>query len=99
LSILLIALRENGAPYVAGKGVKVAYIASLFTRHNWSVESIADEHDLTVDDVHAALTYYYDHKDEIDNAIKAGDDLAREIGTPIDDLRRRIEAHRPPKNE
>jgi len=89
ISVEHIALRENGAPYVVGKGVKVAYIASLFTRHNWSVESIAGEHDLTVADVHAALAYYYDHKDEIETMIKIGDDLAQQTGTSIDDIRRR----------
>jgi uncharacterized protein (DUF433 family) len=98
ISVEHIALRENGAPYVAGKGIKVAYIANLFTRHNWSIESIADEHDITVADVHAALAYYYDHKTEIDAAIKAGDELARQTGTSMDDLRQRIEDRIPPKD-
>jgi len=97
ISIEHIALRENGTPYIAGKGVKVAYIANLFTQQNWSVESIADEHDLTVADVHAALAYYYDHKNEIDSVLKEGDDLAKQIGTSIEDMRRRIEDRMPPK--
>ena len=96
VSVEHIALRENGAPYIVGKGVKVAYIADLFTRHHWSLEAIADEHDLTAADVHAALAYYYDHKDEIDSDIRSGDDLVRETGTSIADLRRRIENRIPP---
>src|SRR5688572_14003066 len=99
ISVEHIALRENGAPYVAGKGVKVAYIANLFTEHNWSVETIADEHDLTMADVLAALAYYYDHKDEIDSAIKEGDELGKQTGTSFADLRRRIQNKMPSKDE
>lgn len=99
ISVEHIALRENGTPYIIGKGVKVAYIANLFTRHNWSIETIATEHDLSVADVHAALAYYYDHRDEIDPVIKAGDDLAKENGTSINDLRLRIQNQTPSKDE
>jgi uncharacterized protein (DUF433 family) len=99
ISVEHIALRENGTPYIIGKGVKVAYVANLFTRHNWSIETIAAEHDLSVADVHAALAYYYDHKDEIDPAIKVGDDLAKQNGTSIDELRLRIQNQMPSKDE
>ena len=99
ISVEHIALRENGTPYIVGKGVKVAYIANLFTRHNWSIETIAAEHDLSVADVHAALAYYYDHKDEIDLRINEGADLAKQTGTSINDLRHRVQNQMPPKDE
>lgn len=99
ISVEHIALRENGTPYIVGKGVKVAYIANLFTRYNWSIETIATEHDLSVADVHAALAYYYDHKDELDSAINAGNDIAKQNGISIDDLRHRVRNQKPSKDE
>lgn len=35
-----------------------------------SADQIAAEHDLTLADIYAALTYYYDHREEIDKAIQ-----------------------------
>lgn len=99
ISIEHIALRDNGAPYVAGKGVKVAYIANLYMNHRWSVEAIADQHDLTPAEVHSALAYYHDHKDEIDRAVREGSELARQVGTSFDDLRRQIEERQHGKTE
>ncbi len=99
ISVEHIALRENGAPYIAGKGVKVANIATLAIMHGWSIEKIADEFDLTPAQIHAALAYYYDHQDEIDSAVRAGDELAKQTGISIDDLRRHVGDKIPSKDE
>lgn len=99
ISVEHIGLRENGSPYVVGTGVKVANIATYALIYNWSVEKIAEELELTPAQIHAALAYYYDHQAEIDSAIKAGNELVEQIGTPFSELRRRIEARMPPKNE
>lgn len=98
ISVEHIALRENGSPYVAGTGVKVANIATYALLHHWSIDKIAEELEITPAQIHAALAYYYDHKEEIDQAIKAGDELARQIGTSFQDLRQRIESQTPPKD-
>lgn len=99
VSIEHIGLRENGSPYVIGTGVKVANIAAYALVHNWSVEKIAEEFELTPAQIHAALAYYYDHQAEIDAAVKASNELVEQIGTPFSELRRRIEARMPPKDE
>ncbi len=95
ISVEHIALRENGTPYIAGKGIKVAYIATLSITHHWSVEKIAEELELMPSQIHAALAYYYDHKDEIDNAINKGDEVAKQTGTSFEDLRQRIQTKMP----
>ena len=37
---------------------------------NKSADEICAEYDLTLADVHAALAYYFDHRDEIDQSIE-----------------------------
>ena len=90
---------KNGSPRIAGKGVKVENIAILAVMHHWSVEKIAEELELTPAQIHAALSYYYDHRDEIDQSIREGDELARQTGTSFDDLRRQIEERQRGKTE
>lgn len=42
-------------------------------------EIVADWPHLTLADVHAALTYYHDHRDEIDRDLAEGDRLFEEL--------------------
>jgi uncharacterized protein (DUF433 family) len=61
----------GGRPRIAGTRIKVQHIILEYERLGWTPDQICDAHPgLTLADVHAAITYYYDHKDEIDNAIK-----------------------------
>ena len=88
----------GGSPRIEGTRIRVADVSIYAIMHHWSVEKIADELELTPGQIHAALSYYYDHKDEIDAVIKAGDELARQTGTSMDDLRQRIKDRTPPKD-
>jgi uncharacterized protein (DUF433 family) len=78
----------GGKPHIAGKRITVQNIAVLHVRNGWSVEQITDELELTPAQIYAALSYYHDHKDEIDQSIREADALARKIGTPIEALRK-----------
>lgn len=42
-------------------------------------EIITDYPDLTLSDVHAALTYYFDNVDEIRNDIRSNDEIAEQL--------------------
>ena len=44
----------------------VATIAHLYLKLGESLESIAQEYDLSLASVHAAMAYYYDRQEEID---------------------------------
>jgi uncharacterized protein (DUF433 family) len=72
LSINLIAtnpLFRNGRPHIAGTTITVADIAIARVFHMLDVDGIADHYDLSLQQVHAALAYYYEHKAEIDASI------------------------------
>jgi uncharacterized protein (DUF433 family) len=69
----------GGKPRVAGHRITVENIAIWHDRLGMSVDEIANEYDLTLADVHAALAYYFDHRVEIDRSIKAGQAFAEAL--------------------
>jgi len=68
-----IAITPNvasGKPRIAGHRITVQNIAIWHERLGQSADEIAAEHGLTLADVHAALAYYFDHREEIDRSIE-----------------------------
>jgi len=61
---------RQGKPYIKGKGVTVQNIVED-TRTGMTAEQIAAQFDLTLGQIYAALSYYYDHQTEINEAIEA----------------------------
>jgi uncharacterized protein (DUF433 family) len=66
----------GGKPRIAGHRITVQNIAIWHERLGKSADEIAAEYDVTLADVYAALTYYFDHRDEIDHSIREGDAFA-----------------------
>ncbi|HKB46716.1 MAG TPA: DUF433 domain-containing protein, partial [Ktedonobacterales bacterium] len=60
----------GGEPHIAGHRIGVSDVAIWVNFHHMRAEQIAEEFHLTLSEVYAALTYYYDHKDEIDRDIE-----------------------------
>ena len=59
----------GGKPRIAGHRITVQNIVIWHERMGMSADEIATEYGLTLADVFAALTYYYDHRAEIDDSI------------------------------
>ena len=59
----------GGKPRIAGRRITVQDIAIWHQRLGKDVEEICAEYELSLAEVHAALAYYYDHRDEIDRCI------------------------------
>ncbi|HLG16107.1 MAG TPA: DUF433 domain-containing protein [Blastocatellia bacterium] len=59
----------RGKPRIAGRRITVQNIAIWHERMGKSPDEIADEYDLTLADVYAALAYYFDHREEVDQSI------------------------------
>jgi uncharacterized protein (DUF433 family) len=57
----------GGRPRISRKAISVQFIAALY-KNDWTPEQIADEYELTFGEVYAALSYYFDHRDEIDQS-------------------------------
>ena len=56
----------GGKPRIRGRRITVQDTAIWHERLGKSADEIAAEYDLTLADVHAALAYYFDHRQEID---------------------------------
>lgn len=76
----------GGKPRIAGHRVSVENIVVLYEWHHWPVERIADQLELSPAQVHAALAYYFDHRQEIDESIHAAEELAKQTGKAIEEL-------------
>ena len=98
LAIEHIKRDEGGRPYIAGTRIRVQDVA-LWHQGGWDVSEMVEQFDLTPGQVHAALSYYYDHKNEVEGLIaqeeaNAADFLRRGEATSLDQLRKEIEMRR-----
>ena len=63
----------GGKPRIDGRRISVQHIAIDHEELGMSPQEICDAYEgLTLAEVHAALAYYYDHREEIRAAIAAG---------------------------
>jgi len=70
----------GGQPRIAGTRIKVQHIVLEYERLAWTPDQICDAHPgLTLADVHAAITYYYDHKNEIDSTIQKDEEFVNRL--------------------
>jgi len=67
---------RGGKPRISGTRITVADVVIMHFRMNQSLEEIAGVYHLSLAGVHAALTYYYDHRVEIDEGIAADEAYA-----------------------
>lgn len=62
---------RNGRPFIIGTSVMVTDVAMAKNYHNQDADGIADWYGLTLPQVYGALAYYYEHKAELDQTIRA----------------------------
>jgi uncharacterized protein (DUF433 family) len=85
-----IALSEKGSPVIAGTSMKVIELVLDHKAYGWSPEELQFQHPyLTLGQIYSALAYYWDHRQEMDEAISQQlervDKLARRARqTPLD---------------
>jgi uncharacterized protein (DUF433 family) len=61
-----ITVDEDGTVRVGQTRYKVLHLAAEHYHHGWSAEELLRQHpDLRPEEVYAALTYFYDHHDEM----------------------------------
>lgn len=62
-----ICLGESGVPVVDGTTIKVVEVVLDYLAYGWSPEEIHFQHPtLSMGQIHSALGYYWDHKEELD---------------------------------
>lgn len=65
-------LDERGRPWIDDKNVKVIEVIEALLANGWSVEQYRLDYDnfLTLGQIHAVLSYYYDHQADMDAEIE-----------------------------
>ena len=65
----------GGKPRIAGRRIAVQDIVVWHERMGRSADEIASEYSLTLSSIYAALAYYFDHREEIDDSLRRGDEF------------------------
>ena len=62
---------RGGHPHIDGHRITVADIVLAYAgaKGQWSAEKIAEEFEISLGKIYAALAYYYDHREMIDRQI------------------------------
>jgi uncharacterized protein (DUF433 family) len=87
----------GGKPRIDGHRIKVEHIAICYERMGMSPDEIVTSHPtISLAQVHAALAYYYEHKQDIDADIEAGKRYVEELKakTPPSKLQKLLEARK-----
>ncbi len=70
----LIELDENGVPWISGANTKVVEVVLDKMAHNSSPEEMHEQYPhLSLAQIHAAMSYYYEHQAEVDADIERRD--------------------------
>ncbi len=80
-----IILDDQGVPWIGGANTKVVELVAEVKAYGWSPEELAYQHPhLSLAQVHSALAYYWDHREEVDADLKRRhelvDRLQQEVG-------------------
>jgi uncharacterized protein (DUF433 family) len=70
---------RGGKPHIIGRRITVSDVAFFHLTWGWSAAEIATEYNLSLAEVHAALTYYFDHREEIDKRTAEDEAFAEEL--------------------
>ncbi len=66
-----IVLNKEGVPLIAGTNMKVIELILEKNEYGWSPEELHFQHlYLTLGQIHSALAYYWDHREELDKDIE-----------------------------
>ncbi len=84
IAVQYVEMRKNRRglerPVIAGTRVRIQDVASDYERHGMTAEEIVREFPhLSLAQVHAALSYYFDHRDQIWNALKEDAAFAEQL--------------------
>lgn len=86
-----ISIDERGTAWIEGTRVKVVEVALDHIAHGWSAEEIARQHpELTLGQIHSALSCYYDNREEFEETIAESYESSKALGIAADDTPIRI---------
>ena len=88
-----IEIDTNGVAWIGGTKVKVAEVVLDKLAHGWNPEEIHFQHpNLTLAQIHGALTYYYENETEMNAEIRRRAEESERLASSVSDpaFRRRL---------
>ncbi|MGK7925804.1 MAG: DUF433 domain-containing protein [Spirulina sp.] len=81
-----------GKPRIVGTRMTVAAIAKMYLEMGETLEEIATDYDLSKASVYAAMSYYYEHQEDIDRRTAESEAFVEELkrNTPPSPLQERL---------
>jgi uncharacterized protein (DUF433 family) len=70
---------RGGKPHIAATRITVADVALMYLRLGYSLEEIAGTYDLSLAAVYAAMAYYYDHREAVEQSIAEDEAFAEAL--------------------
>ena len=70
---------RGGKPHIADTRITVSDVVLMHLRLGQSLEQIAGHYDVSLAALHAAMTYYYDHRAEMDQSMQEEDSAFRAL--------------------
>ncbi|MBA3441806.1 MAG: DUF433 domain-containing protein [Pyrinomonadaceae bacterium] len=75
-----VVINEAGVPTLEGTTMKVIELVLETAAYGWSPDELQFQHPyLTLGQIHSALAYYWDHKEELDHDIEQRLERVEEI--------------------
>src|SRR3979490_1102125 len=82
----LIELDGNGVAWISGANTKVIELVLDKIAYGWSPEEIHFQHpQLSLAQIHAALTYYYENQSQLDAQIRTGLEESGKLASQFSD--------------
>lgn len=69
----------GGKPRIAGHRITVQNIAIWHERLGRSADEISFDYDLSLEEIYAALAYYFSHREEVDRSISESEEFVAEM--------------------
>ena len=69
---------SGGKPHIVGRRIKVQDVATGHERMGLSVDEIAFQYRLELPEIYAALSYYFAHREDIDESMRQKDSEVEE---------------------
>ena len=88
-----IELDDRGVAWIGGAKVKVTEVVLDKIAYGWSPEETHFQHPhLSLAQIHAALTYYYENQSQMDAQIRRGSEESGKLASQVADadLRRKL---------
>jgi uncharacterized protein (DUF433 family) len=89
--VLHILIDAEGIPRTINRRVKVKMIVQKHLFAGEPLWDIANHYGIELSDVHAALAYYYDNREQMDADFERSEALLKEVGVSGEELKAKIQ--------